>query len=122
MVFAANIVIAGGDNVRVSSWWLVWSYFFQSVGELSLSPVGLSSMTKLAPIKFKGQMMGVWFMASALGNLVAAVGGGSVDPEKLPQMPVLFWQTSMFLFMSAGVCGVVAIPGRVMRSGLPARS
>ena len=54
MVFAANIVIAGGGNVRVSPWWLVWSYFFQSVGELSLSPVGLSSMTKLAPIKFKG--------------------------------------------------------------------
>ncbi|HEX9606451.1 MAG TPA: peptide MFS transporter, partial [Gemmatimonadaceae bacterium] len=84
MLFAANIVIAGGGNVRVSPWWLVWSYFFQTLGELSLSPVGLSSMTKLAPIKFKGQMMGVWFMASALGNLVAGLVGGNVDPEKLP--------------------------------------
>src|SRR6266853_4713243 len=55
MLFAANIVIAGGGNVRVSPWWLVWSYFFQTLGELSLSPVGLSSMTKLAPIELKGQ-------------------------------------------------------------------
>jgi POT family proton-dependent oligopeptide transporter len=120
MVFAANIVIAGGGNVRVSPWWLVWSYFFQSVGELSLSPVGLSSMTKLAPIKFKGQMMGVWFMASALGNLVAGLVGGSVDPEKLPQMPILFRQTSMWLFVAAVVCGLHVFPVRKMMPGVPA--
>jgi len=120
MVFAANIVIAGGGDVRVSPWWLVWSYFFQSVGELSLSPVGLSSMTKLAPIKFKGQMMGVWFMASALGNLVAGIVGGSVDPEKLPQMPILFRQTSLFLFIAAIVCGLLVIPVRRMMSDVPA--
>ena len=120
MVFAANIVIAGGGNVRVSPWWLVWSYFFQSVGELSLSPVGLSSMTKLAPIKFKGQMMGVWFMASALGNLVAGLVGGSVDPEKLPQMPILFRQTSMWLFVAAVVCGLLVFPVRKMMRGVPA--
>ena len=120
MVFAANIVIAGGGNVRVSPWWLVWSYFFQSVGELSLSPVGLSSMTKLAPIKFKGQMMGIWFMASALGNLVAGIVGGSVDPEKLPQMPILFRQTSMFLFVATVVCGLLVIPVRRMMRDVPA--
>jgi POT family proton-dependent oligopeptide transporter len=120
MVFAANIVIAGGANVRVSSWWLVWSYFFQSVGELSLSPVGLSSMTKLAPIKFKGQMMGVWFMATALGNLVAGLVGGKVDPEKLPQMPILFRQTSMFLFIAAAVCALLVIPVRRMMRDVPA--
>jgi POT family proton-dependent oligopeptide transporter len=120
MVFAANIVIRGGGNVRVSPWWLVWSYFFQSVGELSLSPVGLSSMTKLAPIKFKGQMMGIWFMASALGNLVAGIVGGSVDPEKLPQMPILFRQTSMWLFIAAVVCGLLVFPVRKMMQGVPA--
>ena len=120
MVFAANIVIAGGGNVRVSPWWLVWSYFFQSVGELSLSPVGLSSMTKLAPIKFKGQMMGVWFMASALGNLVAGLVGGKVDPEQLPQMPILFRQTSMFLFIATVVCGLLVIPVRRMMRDVPA--
>jgi POT family proton-dependent oligopeptide transporter len=120
MVFAANIVIAGGGNVRVSAWWLVLSYFFQTVGELSISPVGLSSMTKLAPVKFKGQMMGVWFMATALGNLIAGLVGGKVDPEKLPEMPILFRQTSMSLFVAAIVCGLLVIPVRRMMRDVPA--
>ena len=120
MVFAANIVIRGGGTVRVSPWWLVLSYLFQTVGELSLSPVGLSSMTKLAPFKFKGQMMGVWFMAAALGNLIAGLVGGRVDPEKLQDMPALFQQTSMFLFIAAVVCALLVKPvGRMMR-GVPA--
>jgi POT family proton-dependent oligopeptide transporter len=120
MYFAAKVVINAGGNVRVSPWWLVWSYALQTVGELSLSPVGLSSMTKLAPFKFKGQMMGVWFMAAALGNLIAGLVGGHVDPEKLDQMPTLFWQTSMWLFAAAVVCGLLVIPvGRMMR-GVPA--
>ncbi|HKR07797.1 MAG TPA: peptide MFS transporter [Gemmatimonadaceae bacterium] len=117
---AANIIINNGGNIRVSPWWLVWSYFFQSVGELSLSPVGLSSMTKLAPFKFKGQMMGVWFMASALGNLIAGLVGGKVDPEKLNEMPALFRQTSISLFIAAIVCGLLVFAVRRMMKGVPA--
>jgi POT family proton-dependent oligopeptide transporter len=117
---AANIIISNGGNIRVSPWWLVWSYFFQSVGELSLSPVGLSSMTKLAPVKFKGQMMGVWFMASAIGNLIAGLVGGKVDPEKLDQMPLLFRQTSISLFIAAVVCGLLVFAVRKMMTGVPA--
>ncbi|HJP84938.1 MAG TPA: peptide MFS transporter [Gemmatimonadaceae bacterium] len=117
---AANIIINNGGNIRVSPWWLVWSYFFQTIGELSLSPVGLSSMTKLAPYKFKGQMMGVWFMASAIGNLIAGLVGGHVDPEKLDQMPALFRQTSMSLFVAAIVCGLLVFAVRRMMRGVPA--
>ena len=117
---AANVIINNGGNIRVSPWWLVWSYFFQSVGELSLSPVGLSSMTKLAPFKFKGQMMGVWFMASAIGNLIAGLVGGKVDPEKLNEMPALFRQTSMSLFVAAIVCGLLVFAVRRMMKGVPA--
>jgi proton-dependent oligopeptide transporter, POT family len=120
MLIAANIVINGGGNVRVSPWWLVFSYFLQTIGELSLSPVGLSSMTKLAPYKFKGQMMGVWFMAAALGNLIAGLVGGNVDPEKLEQMPILFRQTSIFLFIAAVVCGLLVKPVGRMMKGVPA--
>jgi len=120
MLIAANIVIAGGGNVRVSPWWLVLSYFFQTIGELSISPVGLSSMTKLAPFKFKGQMMGVWFMATALGNLIAGLVGGKVDPEKLPEMPILFRQTSLSLFVGAVLCGLLVIPVRRMMRDVPA--
>jgi POT family proton-dependent oligopeptide transporter len=117
---ASNLVVNAGGNIRVSPWWLVWSYFFQTIGELSLSPVGLSSMTKLAPFKFKGQMMGVWFMASALGNLVAGLVGGHVDPEKLGEMPALFRQTSLSLFAAAVVCGLLVFAVRRMMTGVPA--
>ncbi|MEO8909541.1 MAG: peptide MFS transporter [Gemmatimonadaceae bacterium] len=120
MIFAANVVINSGGKMLVSPWWLVLSYLFQTFGELSLSPVGLSSMTKLAPPKFKGQMMGVWFMADALGNLIAGLVGGRVDPNKLNDMPVLFRQTSVSLFIAAVVCGLLVYPVGKMMKGVPA--
>ena len=120
MIVAANIVIRGGAKTLVSPWWLVLSYLFQTFGELSLSPVGLSSMTKLAPLKFKGQMMGVWFMADALGNLIAGLVGGRVDPEKLSDMPVLFRQTSVSLFVAAVACGLLVYPVSRMMRGVSA--
>jgi proton-dependent oligopeptide transporter, POT family len=115
MVAAANKVIEGGGAaVRVSMLWLVLSYFLQTLGELSLSPVGLSSMTKLAPHRFVGQMMGVWFMASALGNLIAGLVGGHVDPENLQEMPQLFQRTAFSLFIAAAVLGLMVVPIRRM--------
>ncbi|HKZ01662.1 MAG TPA: peptide MFS transporter [Pyrinomonadaceae bacterium] len=108
MIFAANIVVGSGGSLKVSPWWLVASYFFQTVGELCLSPVGLSSMTKLSPRKFVGQMMGIWFLASALGNLIAGLVGGNVDPEKLDQMPKLFIATSASLVLAAVVLALLS--------------
>ena len=61
---------------KVSPMWLVVTYFFTTVGELCLSPVGLSSVTKLSPTRMVGQMMGMWFMGSALGNLIAGLVAG----------------------------------------------
>src|SRR5690606_16511046 len=114
MMVAANKVLANGAGFRVSPWWLVGSYFLQTVGELSLSPVGLSSMTKLAPRKFVGQMMGMWFMAAALGNLIAGLVGGNVDPENLSQMPELFFRTAMSLFVATAVLALLIVPIRRM--------
>jgi POT family proton-dependent oligopeptide transporter len=94
--------------------WLVASYLLQTLGELCLSPVGLSSMTKLAPRAFVGQMMGVWFTASALGNLIAGLVGGHVDPSKLDQMPLLFRQTALSLFVAAVVLILLVVPIRRM--------
>jgi POT family proton-dependent oligopeptide transporter len=101
MIWASNAVLASGGALRVSMWWLTLSYFFQTLGELSISPVGLSSMTKLAPKRFAGQMMGVWFLADSIGSLISGLVGGSVDPEKLEQMPYLFTVTTVFLLISA---------------------
>ena len=114
MIFAAKAIVESGGTVLVSPWWLVGSYFFQSIGELCLSPVGLSSMTKLSPRKYVGQMMGIWFLASALGNLIGGRVGGHVDPEKLDQMPRLFTTTTLSLMIAAGILVALIVPIRRM--------
>jgi len=115
MIFPANMLVASGGAVKVAAWWLAFSYLFQTFGELLLSPVGLSSMTKLAPRRFVGQMMGIWFLAASVGNLIAGLVGGSVDPEKLEQTPALFTWTTIALVVSAIILGLLAIPiGKMM--------
>jgi POT family proton-dependent oligopeptide transporter len=66
--------------------WLVVTYFFHTVGELCLSPIGLSSITRLSPARYVGQMMGIWFMGAALGNLVAGRVAGLIESLPLPQL------------------------------------
>jgi POT family proton-dependent oligopeptide transporter len=77
----------------VSPSWLVATYFFHTVGELCLSPIGLSSMARLSPQRYVGQMMGIWFMGAALGNLVAGRVAGLIGSLPLPQ---LFGAVTMF--------------------------
>lgn len=76
------------DGNLVSPAWLVVTYFLHTVGELALSPVGLSSVTKLAPSRLVGQMMGVWFMGTALGNLIAGLVAGRM--ETMPVQQIFF--------------------------------
>ena len=118
MIPAANSVVASGGALKVSAWWLTISYFFQTVGELCLSPVGLSSMTKLSPRKYVGQMMGIWFLATSVGNLIAGLVGGHVDPEKLEQMPALFTGTTLALVVAAILLVLLSIPIRRMMVGV----
>lgn len=65
--------------VRVSMLWLVLAYFFQTMGELCLSPVGLSYVSKLSPKKLIGLIFGFWFLASAISNKLAGMMGGMID-------------------------------------------
>ena len=78
--------------------WLVVTYFFHTVGELCLSPIGLSSVTKLSPPKYVSQMMGTWFMAAALGNLIAGRVAGLID-ESLPR-PQLWGMTGLIVVVA----------------------
>src|SRR5262249_12614088 len=89
MYVAANHVM-GGEQVLPT--WLICTYLFHTLGELCLSPVGLSSMTKLAPPRFVGQIMGVWFMATALGNNLAGQLSSQYDSTRLESLPGLFIQ------------------------------
>jgi proton-dependent oligopeptide transporter, POT family len=118
MIPPANAIVDSGGLIKVSAWWLTISYLFQTFGELALSPVGLSSMTKLSPRKYVGQMMGIWFLASAVGNLIAGLVGGHVDPEKLDQTPTLFMWTAIALFVSAAILGAMILPIRRMMGNI----
>lgn len=87
MYFAAKIA-ASGDFAAPT--WLIFTYLLHTWGELSLSPVGLSLMTKLAPKGYQGQMMGIWFLSVSLGNLLAGLIAGEAsggDAEALAEMP-----------------------------------
>ena len=101
---AANATASAGG---ASMAWLVVTYFLHTCGELALSPVGLSSMTKLAPAGRVGQMMGVWFIAAALGNLFAGLVAGRLEvlaPDRL------FWSVALFTG-GFGVLALIASPG-----------
>ncbi len=74
--------------------WLIVTYFLHTCGELCLSPVGLSSMTKLAPENRVGQMMGVWFVAAALGNLFAGLIAGQLEALEPTS---LFWTVALIV-------------------------
>ncbi len=65
--------IQASDLGKVAMWWLVITYFLHTCGELCLSPVGLSAVTKLSPAKIVGFMMGVWFLATASSEFIASV-------------------------------------------------
>jgi POT family proton-dependent oligopeptide transporter len=64
------------DGSQVSPWWLVGLYLLHTFGELCISPVGLSAMTRLAPTAITGMVMGIWFLGAAIGNYVAGIMGG----------------------------------------------
>jgi POT family proton-dependent oligopeptide transporter len=87
MYVAAGLVLSGQ---KVAMTWLVATYLLHTWGELCLSPVGLSSMTKLVPTRFVGQVLGVWFMATALGTNLAGQLSGDYDASKLESLPALF--------------------------------
>jgi POT family proton-dependent oligopeptide transporter len=100
MAWASLYVSEGGSGV--SPMWLVVTYFVHTFGELCLSPVGLSSVTKLAPKRLVGQMMGTWFMGAALGNLIAGLVAGQFETLPLPRlflMVALIVAGTGFLFL-----------------------
>jgi proton-dependent oligopeptide transporter, POT family len=83
--------------------WLTVVYLLHTCGELLLSPVGLSAMTKLAPARIAGLMMGVWFLASAVGNFIAGRLAGFY--EAMP-LPALFTNIALF----GVIAGLILLP------------
>ena len=90
LVVAARLAQSG---TQVSPAWLTVVYLLHTFGELCLSPVGLSAMTKLAPARIAGLMMGVWFLATSVGNFIAGRLAGFY--ESMP-LPTLFTNVALF--------------------------
>lgn len=102
MVAAQFVVSSGG---KVAPTWLLLTYMLHTFGELCLSPVGLSNVTKLAPKRYVGQMMGTWFLGSAVGNTLAGLIGGHVGASEAAAMPSQFLQMCFI----AGAFGLLLI-------------
>jgi len=91
------VVMAAGAKLlvthqKVGASWLIATYFIHTVGELCLSPVGLSSVTKLAPRRLVGQMMGTWFLAASLGSLLAGLIAGEFKADAVDKMSASYLQ------------------------------
>jgi len=116
---AGFFVLAWGasfsESGKVSPMWLVVTYFFHTVGELCLSPVGLSSVTKLSPPRFVGQMMGTWFMGAALGNLTAGLVATYI--EHFPQY-LLYSVVGGFVMVFGVVFFIIARPVNKLAGGI----
>jgi proton-dependent oligopeptide transporter, POT family len=94
MIPAANLVLGGS---KVGPHWLVMLYLVHTCGELCLSPVGLSAMTKLAPARIVGMIMGVWFLAASVGNLMAGLAVGLTETMRMDNFFLLMTLIPLFI-------------------------
>jgi proton-dependent oligopeptide transporter, POT family len=101
--------MASSQGIRVSPWWLIAAYFISELGELCVSPVGLSAVTKLAPLRIVGLMMGVWFLSNAFGNKVAGWAAGFFSSMPLN---TLFGYVTIVLLISAAVMFALIKPSK----------
>jgi POT family proton-dependent oligopeptide transporter len=99
------------QGIRVSPLWLVATYLLHTIGELCLSPVGLSAMTRLAPARIASLTMGVWFVALSAGNYLGGRVAGLYESFSLPQ---LFGAVAMFAAGAAVVLALLIKPIRRM--------
>jgi proton-dependent oligopeptide transporter, POT family len=88
--YAAWLVVQGGDGTQVLPVWLLLTYLLHTFGELCLSPIGLSAVTRLAPARYGSQMMGTWFAGTALGNLMSGLIAGHLGSEDIAHAPGRF--------------------------------
>lgn len=115
MMGAAWIVITGS---KVLPTWLALTYLLHTIGELCLSPVGLSATTKLAPRRYGGRMMGTWYLFTALGEILAGLIAGRFSAKDVSDMPHIY-ATIAAVAIAVGV--LLALFSRLMQRRLIGR-
>jgi POT family proton-dependent oligopeptide transporter len=103
VAYASTLTSSG----PVSPMWLVLVYFLHTIGELCLSPVGLSMVTKLAPARLLGAMMGVWFLSISFGNKVAGWVAGNFDPNAEGALVRMFGTVALTTIVAAAILAVL---------------
>ena len=98
MIFAVKLALA---ESTVGVQWLLITYLIHTFGELALSPVGLSAFSKYSPKRYAGQMMGIWFLASSLGGVLAGLLGGEATESGLESMSPVFEQLVIYCLVLA---------------------
>ncbi len=115
LLVPAGLIAQSGAGVRVSPLWLVAAYTIEEIGELCLSPVGLSAVTKLAPTRIVSLMMGVFFLSNWLGNLLAGWTAGFFSSMPLP---TLFGATAAVSLAAAVIMALLVRPLRRLMGGV----
>ena len=109
-LFMVAAAFESNTGIKASMWWLVFAYLFHTMGELCISPVGLSMVTKLAPLRLASLMMGVWFLINFVANWLAGIIGSYA--ETLGELAI-FGGLAITLFVFAVV--LWAISGMLVR-------
>lgn len=103
LAFGSSTIPAGAKVASVSIIWLVFAYFFHTMGELFISPVGLSYLSKLVPSRMIGIMFGIWYLAIAIGNKIAGTMGGMIDEITAQYSMTTFFLIFTFIPIGIGV-------------------
>lgn len=103
LAYGSNSIPQGAKTASVSMIWLILAYLVHTLGELCLSPVGLSYVSKLAPVKLVGLMFGIWFVANFIANLTAGITGSYIDAITEKYSISVFFLIFTFIPIAAGL-------------------
>lgn len=109
------VLVPAAARMGVSPNWLNLCYFLSVVGEMCLSPVGLSAMTKLAPVRAAGFVMGVWFLSLSIGDWMAGRAGSLFESMPLPK---LFGISGIIPIVAAVILALLVKPTKRLMSGV----
>ncbi|HET7632554.1 MAG TPA: peptide MFS transporter [Gemmatimonadaceae bacterium] len=115
LLILPGVHLTNSPLIRVSPLWLIGCYFIQELGELCISPVGLSVFTKLSPARLVGSMLGVWFLADSVGNKVAGYAAGFISTAPLP---TLFGTTAAVCIGASVIATILIRPVRSLMGGI----
>jgi len=110
LAFGASGIESGASTASVSMIWLIAAYLLHTLGELVLSPVGLSYVSKLAPVKLVGLMFGLWFTATAIANFLGGITASFIDKISETYSMSTFFLIFFFIPITAGIVLVFLTP------------